>query len=215
MKRWNKKQFLISSIVIFLPMIVGFLMYNHLPDRLTTHWGASGEADGTMGKFAAITVIPAFIFVMHLFCLFMTHLDPETETQSEKALLIVYWVMPVTSLFAGCMVLGSAMIKALNAMSALSLFMGILFIIMGNYLPKCKQNSVLGIRLPRTLSDEENWRKTHRLGGYAFIISGIILMLCAFLPAGYQLFALIAVMLITTIVIAAYSHRLHKEKQRP
>ena len=215
MKKWNKKQFLISSIVIFLPMIVGFLMYNRLPDRLTTHWGASGEADGTMGKFAAITVVPALIFVMHLFCLFMTHLDPKTETQSEKALLIVYWAMPVTSLFAGCMVLGSAMVKALNAMSALSLFLGILFILMGNYLPKCKQNSVLGIRLPWTLIDEENWRKTHRLGGYAFIIGGIVLTLCAFLPAGYQFFALIAVMLITTIVIAAYSHRLHKEKQRP
>ncbi len=211
MKKWNKKQLLISSLVIFVPMIVGFLLYNRLPDRLTTHWGASGNADGSMGKFAAITVIPTFIFVMHLFCLFMTHLAPKTETQSEKALLIVYWAMPVTSLFAGCMVLGSAMLKALNVMSILSLFLGLLFIIMGNYLPKCKQNSVLGIRLPWTLRDEENWCKTHRLGGYTFILGGVILLLGAFLPGNAQLPLMLIVPFALLFLTAVYSWKLSKK----
>ena len=54
MKKWNKKWFIISTVVIFLPMIAGFLMWNRLPDRLITHWNAAGEADGSMGKFAAV-----------------------------------------------------------------------------------------------------------------------------------------------------------------
>jgi len=48
MKKWNKKLFIITTIVIFLPMIAGFLMWDRLPDRLITHWNAAGEADGSM-----------------------------------------------------------------------------------------------------------------------------------------------------------------------
>lgn len=210
MKKWNKKQFYLSTIVIFLPMVVGFLLWNHLPDRLTTHWGASGEADGSMGKFAAITVVPTIIFVMHLFCLFMVHLDPKVDAQSAKALLIVYWAMPLTSLFAGFMVLGSAAVSTLKALNYLNLFLGILFLLTGNYLPKCRQNSMLGIRLPWTLTDEENWNKTHRLGGRVCMAGGALLALCAFLPARVQLFALVGMMAVILAVVSGYSYWLYR-----
>lgn len=215
MKRWNKKHFIISTIVIFLPIIAGFLMYNRLPDRLITHWGAGGEADGTMGKLAAITSIPGIIFAMHLFCLFMVHLDPKVDAQSEKALLVAYWAMPLTSLFAGLMVLGSAMGSTFQPMNWLNLFFGILFIITGNYLPKCRQNGTIGIRLPWTLNDAENWHKTHRLGGYTFLIGGLILLLSSFLDANLQLPLMLVVLLSLCLLTTIYSYKLHKEKQRP
>ena len=215
MKRWNKKHFIISTIVIFLPMIAGFLMWNRLPERMTTHWGAGGEADGTMGKFAAITGIPGIIFAMHLFCLFMVHLDPKVDAQSEKALLVAYWAMPLTSLFAGIMVLGNAMGSTFQPMNWLNLFFGILFIIAGNYLPKCRQNGTLGIRLPWTLTDEENWQKTHRLGGRLFLIGGLILLLSSFLSVGLQLPLMMVVLLSICLLTTLYSYKLHKEKQRP
>lgn len=215
MKKWNKKQFIITTIVIFLPMIAGFLMWNRLPESLTTHWGASGEADGSMGKFAAITSIPGIIFAMHLFCLFMVQLDPKVDAQSEKALLVAYWAMPLTSLFAGFMVLGSAMRSTFQPMNWLNLFFGILFMICGNYLPKCRQNSTLGIRLPWTLTDEENWRRTHRLGGYAFLSGGLILLMSSFLGAALQLPLMMVVLLSICLLTTLYSYKLHKEKQRP
>ena len=214
MKKWNKKWFIISTVVIFLPMIAGFLMWNRLPDRLITHWNAAGEADGSMGKFAAVTSIPAFIFVMHLFCLFMTHLDFNNEKQSPKALLIAYSAMPATSLFAGCMVLGSAVSTQLEPMNWMNLFFGILFIIVGNYLPKCKQNSVLGIRLPWTLKDEENWRKTHRLAGRLWLAGGLILLLGSFLISAVQLPLMLVVLLSLCLLPTIYSFKLSIKKQR-
>ena len=105
MKKWNKKQFVITSIVIFLPMIMGFLMWNRLPERMTTHWGAGGEAAGSRGKCAAITSIPGIIFAMNLFCLFMIHLDSKVYAQCGKALLVGYWAMPMAALVTGIMVL--------------------------------------------------------------------------------------------------------------
>ena len=214
MKKWNKKWFIISTVVIFLPMIAGFLMWNRLPDRLITHWNAAGEADGSMSKFAAVTSVPAIIFVMHLFCLFMTYLDSKNAVQSPKALLIVYCVMPATSLFAGCMVLGSAVSTQLEPMNWMNLFFGILFIIVGNYLPKCKQNSVLGIRLPWTLKDEENWRKTHRLAGRLWLAGGLIPLLGSFLISAVQLPLMLVVLLSLCLLPTIYSFKLSIKKQR-
>jgi len=215
MKKWNKKQFFLSSLVLFLPMIAGFLLWDQLPDRLITHWNAAGEADGSMGKTAAIVVIPAFIFLMHLFCLFMTHLDFSNKDQSPKALLIAYWAMPATSLFAGFMVLGNAAGTAVRPTALMNAFLGVLFIFMGNYMPKCTQNKVLGIRLPWTLKSEENWRKTHRLAGRLWIAGGFMLILCAFLKDPLQMPLLLVILLILCAVPAVYSYKLHKKEQRP
>ena len=214
MKKWNKKWFIISSVIIFLPMVAGFLMWDRLPDRLITHWNAAGEADGSMSKFAAVTSVPAIIFAMHLFCLFMTHLDSKNVEQSPKALLIVYCVMPATSLFAGFMVLGTTASTQLEPMNWMNLFFGILFIIVGNYLPKCKQNSVLGIRLPWTLKDTENWRKTHRLAGRLWLAGGGILLLGSFLGSVIQLPLMLSVLLTLCLLTTIYSFKLSKQKQR-
>lgn len=214
MKKWNKKQFFLTTFVIFLPMIIGFLAWNRLPERLITHWNAAGEADGSMGKLAAITITPLIIFAMHLFCLFMTHLDFNNEHQSSKAMLIAYWAMPVTSIFAGCMILGNALGTQMQPLNWMNFFFGLLFILIGNYLPKCKQNSVLGIRLPWTLADEENWRKTHRLGGRIFLSGGLILLLSSFLSATLQMALMMVVLLSICLLTTIYSYKLHKEKQR-
>ena len=214
MKKWNKKWFIISTVVIFLPMIAGFLMWNRLPDRLITHWNAAGEADGSMGKLAAVTITPAFIFIMHVFCLFMTHLDSSNEKQSPKALLIAYCAMPATSLFAGFMVLGNAISTQLQPMNWMNLFFGLLLIFIGNYLPKCTQNSVLGIRLPWTLKDEDNWQKTHRLAGRLWLAGGLILLLGSFLISAVQLPLMLVVLLSLCLLPTIYSFKLSIKKQR-
>lgn len=61
---------------------------------------------------------------------------------------------------------------------------GILFIVIGNYMPKIKSNYFYGIKTPWTLSSDTSWRKTHRLGGKVFIISGFIIILSSFLLPG-------------------------------
>lgn len=213
MKKWNKKLFYITSFVIFIPMIAGFLLWNRLPDRLITHWNAMGEPDGSMDKLAAILSLPIFIFAMHLFCLFMVHLDARNKNQSPKALAIAYWAMPITSLFGGAMMLGNAVLEQLHLLNYLNVLLGILFIIVGNYMPKCQPNGSLGIRLPWTLADEENWRKTHRFSGPVWMIGGVLLMLGAFLPEKVQMPILTGALLLVLIVTGVYSYRLSKKDQ--
>ena len=54
----------------------------------------------------------------------------------------------------------------------------LLFIVIGNYLPKIKQNNTIGIRIVLTLQDEENWNATHSFSGRIWRTSGILCMLC-------------------------------------
>ena len=81
--------------------------------------------------------------------------------------------------------------KEMNPALIVSLLLGFMFIIIGNYLPKCKQNFTLGIKIKWTLENEENWNKTHRFAGKVWFIGGFIMLLTAFLTIEYALLSII------------------------
>ena len=108
MKRINKKLFWITALITLLPLFFGLVMWNRLPDVMTTHWNAAGEADGSASKGFAVFFTPLFLLFMHLFCVGATALDTGNEKQSKKALYIAYWCMPAVSVFAGGMIYGTA-----------------------------------------------------------------------------------------------------------
>ena len=94
----------------------------------------------------------------------------------------MFWIAPVISLFGSGSTYASALGQPLRIDRLALLLLGIVFAIVGNYLPKCRQNYTIGIKIVWTLSDEENWNATHRLAGKLWMIGGLLLMLCAFLP---------------------------------
>ena len=83
MLKKNKLKVIISSIAILLPMIFGLVMWNKLPDTMTTHWGADGNADGFSGKVFAVFGLPVIILVLHFVCLLFTLL---TKNRKSKTL---------------------------------------------------------------------------------------------------------------------------------
>jgi uncharacterized membrane protein len=91
------------------------------------------------------------------------------------------------------------------------LFIGALVVVIGNYLPKCKQSYTMGIKLPWTLNDEENWNKTHRLAGFLWVICGVVMMATAFLGEFWLFFVLLIPM---TIIPTVYSYSLYKKKMK-
>ena len=78
---------------------------------------------------------------------------------------------------------------------------GILFLFIGNELPKVKSNFFMGIRTPWALCSEENWRRTHRLGGKCFFTAGIILILAAFLPSQKLVFGIMFVLIMVASLV--------------
>ena len=92
----------------------------------------------------------------------------------------------------------------------LSLFVGLTFMVIGNYLPKCRQNYTMGIRLPWTLNDEDNWNYTHRIGGFSWTVGGALVILFALLGlAGL----ILAVLLISTAIPMVASYLYYRRKK--
>ena len=87
------------------------------------------------------------------------------------------------------------------------LLMGILFIIVGNWLPKCQQTYTMGIKLPWTFASEANWNATHRFGGKVWVIGGIITMLTAFLGSFWLMMVILLAMVILPTVYSYLYYR--------
>ncbi|MBQ9993595.1 MAG: SdpI family protein [Clostridia bacterium] len=208
----NKWNVIIASLVILLPIAAGLVMWDYLPDTMTTHWGAGGNADGFSSKAFAVFVPSCILFALYWLCIFVTSKDPKNEGQSRKALGLVMWIMPLISIFVNAIMYLAAFGKLFNMQTLMFLMLGLMFLVLGNYLPKCKQNYTIGIKLPWTLASEDNWNKTHRLGGKLWVVCGLLMILCAFLPQAAAPYCIVAVIIVATLIPTLYSYALYKKE---
>lgn len=195
----NKVYLIITSIVVLLPIIVGVLLWSKLPDEMATHWGADNVANGWSSKPFAVFGIPGILLAIHLICTFTTAVDPKRQSISDKIWKMVLLICPVVSIICSVSIYGNALSYQINVSMVSELVVGLLFIIIGNYLPKCRQNYTVGIKLPWTLADADNWNKTHRLAGIIWMIGGVVILLLAFIKPGLFVGVMIAILLMVFI----------------
>lgn len=210
----NKYKAILSSVIILLPVLFGIIMWNELPAVMTTHWGADGNADGFSGKAFAVFGLPAILLGLHLLCLLGASLDKAQRGQSPKALGMIFWIIPAISLFANGIMYRAAFGREVDFALFTPVLLGITFILTGNYLPKVKQNKTLGIKVPWTLRNEENWNKTHRFGGKVWVAAGIVALFAAFLPLKAMLWVTVCVIAAAVILPVVYSYGIYKRHQR-
>ena len=168
MKKWfleHKKQVILSMIGTFLPTIIGLILWNQLPDTMTSHWGADGVAAGTAGKGFMVFGFPAIMAAVNLLCMIGTVLDKKNQNQNKKLMGIIFWIMPLISVTVISSAYAIALGNTIGATMAIPLLMGILLVAIGNYMPKATQNRTMGIKIYWTLANEDNWNKTHRFAG--------------------------------------------------
>lgn len=213
MLKQYKWKMMVSTLVILSPMLFGLAVWNRLPTQMATHWGMDGAADGWSSRAGAVFTIPIFVLLMHWLCMLLTTRDPKNQNQSGKILGIVFWICPVVSMVSGWLTYSTALGKAWNPNGLVCLLMGIMFVVIGNELPKCKQNSTIGIKVKWALENEENWNATHRFGGKLWVIGGALLMLCALLPEEAAMYVTLAVLLPLAVLPIGYSWRYHKKRE--
>lgn len=211
----NKWLMIVTSILIVLPIFVGLLLWNKLPEQVPYHWGINGEVDGWVSKPVAVFVLPVILLVMQWVCILATGLDPKAKNvTTTKMMGIVLWIIPVLNLFLHVMVWLAAFGRKVDMAAVMPLFMGTLFVVIGNYLPKCKQSYTMGIKLPWTLDNEENWNKTHRLAGKLWVAGGLLCMPCALLSGVWAFIVMMSILLVMCVIPTVYSYRLYKKNQK-
>ena len=212
MKQWikaNAKRVILSSIVTLLPVLYGVLRWDQLPNSFTTHWGSDGIADGTGSKVFVVFGIPAIFLVVNLLCLICTYFDKYNRDKNQKAMGLVLWIMPILSVFINCIIYKSTDGSEMDLFWLFPVMFGVLFIAMGNYLPKIEKNKTLGIKISWTLGNEENWNKTHRLCGKLWVIGGAIILATSLLPLKWSIYILLAIIFVMIIVPYIYSYRIY------
>lgn len=208
----DKKDILLSSIVTLLPILIGVLFWNQLPEQMATHWGGNGEANGWSSKAVAVFSMPVMLLLVHWLCILCTFLDNKNQKQNAKALKLVYWMMPVTSVLVNGATYTAAFGKTMNVILIVSVLMGLTFVAIGNYLPKCRHNYTLGIKIKWTLENEENWNATHRFAGKVWVVGGVLLMASVFLPESYAVTILLGAILVIAIIPVCYSYWYYKKQ---
>ena len=211
MLKANRKTLIITSIVTILPMLIGILCWNRLPDVMATHFGINNEANGFSSKAIAVFGVPVFLLAVLWLGAFATSHDPKKQNISQKMFSLVLWIAPVISLAAAATMYPINLGYELDITFFSELLLGLMFIIIGNYLPKARQNYTIGIKIPWTLANEENWNRTHRLAGYLWMVCGVFMIfitLTRFGPAQW----LPGILLIMVLVPCIYSFWLHAKK---
>ena len=205
---------IITTLSTLLPILFGLIVWNRLPEQIATHWGADGQADGYSGKAFAVFGMPCILAVLQLFVSFITLNDPKRRNIHKKPLTLVLWIIPVMSLIVNSITYAIALGMDIDVWIVVSILIGILFIVLGNYMPKLQQNYTICIRVPWTLNSTENWNRTHRLGGKTFILGGFLLIITGFLGSMMgdygTLAAIIVIVLICSGVPGVYSFWLFK-----
>lgn len=211
MIKTHKWQVTITSIVVLLPALAGLLLWNRLPDSMATHFNAEGVADGWSSRAFAVLGIPAYSLGLHWLCLLLTAAGPKSENIRGKAFSMMIWLCPVISIFSGIMTIGYGLNRELNIAIIAPAASGLLFLIVGNYLPKCRQNYYLGFKLPWTLNSEENWNRTHRVAGKVMMVSGLLLLGNIFLGVTWVYVVIIVLMV---LIPGIYSYWYYRTKEK-
>ena len=217
MKTNFKKVLLI--IFIFLPLIITLISLNYLPDLIPAHYGFNGEVTRWGSKYESLIlpIMCVVICIISLICTNYAAKKPENKNNIKSlnactvVLAITFNVLTISFLISDY----NKITNINNAFSSKLIYMalGIGFIILGNYLPKCKRNNFIGIRTSLTLSNDDIWFKTHRFGGKVFVVFGFIFTIISLIiPVNITMPILIISLIILTIVVSVYPKKLVNKK---
>lgn len=109
-------------------------------------------------------------------CLLITTHDTKNNVQNKKVESLVIWIIPVTSLVASGTTLAGGMVHENVIKIVIYLLLGLSSVIIGNYMPKCRQNRTIGVKTTWTIKNEDNWSKTHRFTGKLWAAGGMVIL---------------------------------------
>lgn len=196
----NKRAVIITTLVCLLPSLFGIIIWNKLPEQVPAHWNIAGEVDRYASRAETVFLIPIFMAVMQLVVDFAMKHEKRRKNYSKRLYAAVGWLMPAMSLWIMTSTYLAAFGVDLKMHVTVPLFISIMLLFIGNYLPKCRQNSTMGIRLPWTLRSEENWNRTHRMAGPLWTVFSLLSIIFALAGKPAVSLAFVITMIVVPIV---------------
>jgi len=206
-----KKEFPIIAIIL-LPFVYLAYVWNALPETVAMQYNMAGEVSRYGSKFELL-LIPIFLpLLTYLIFLLAPKIDPKKklDKMGNKLYVLKFMLTAFMSVIA-IYAIYSAKVGTMSNPNYIILFLGVLFIILGNYFQTIKANYFIGIRTPWTLESESVWKATHRMAGKLWFVGGLLVVLFSLLlDKSQNTIVFIAITAVITIIPIIYSYLLYK-----
>lgn len=212
----SKRSKVIASLLLcLLPVVIGLFLYPRLPDEIPVLFNFSGQADSWWPKLQVIFVLPLILTLLDAVALFATFRDNQKDHLSHPVMNFLYWLIPGIELVIMCVLYLYALDVPLEIDRLIPSLVGLLLILLGNLLPKAKQNSVFGIRTSWSMEDPENWIQSNRFGSRVIILAGLAGILISLFVRNQTLAIVLPLVLysISSILPIYYSWRFARKKK--
>ena len=206
MRKW------IPFLLIVAAVALSIFYYPQLPEKMATHWGASGEPNGYSSRLWGAWMLPLFMALIWMILRAIPHIDPRKANYEKFAGMYDALVILILAflLLMHVVVLMGATGTQIRMERVLMPSVGIFIAIIGVLIPRVHPNWFVGIRTPWTLTSDLSWERTHRIGGPLFVMLGVLMIASSFLAPEVAIWILVAAALAIVIFLFAYSYQVWK-----
>lgn len=207
-KKIFTKADLLTGLLCLLGMVPGLVCYNRMPAQVPIHFNIHNQPDDYASKNFVIFVMPLLMILLHLICCGAENVSDSSKSNPKQVKWLVRLIIPTITMVLECITVMFVLEKLTDIGLICISMIGVLMILLGNYMPKTRPNLVFGIKLPWTVTNEEVWHKTHRLAGWLMVLGGIITIAVAFLNAYLVCIFVITIVIMIPII---YSYIISKK----
>lgn len=190
-------------ILIAAMFTLAAVVWPSAPDQIPVHWGLSGQPDDYSEKFTGLLGLPLIALGVYLFLLFVPRLDPRCASYARFA--GPYAVIRLSTMVLLASVHGFILLwirgVELDVTVLAPILIGGFFVVIGNLLGKIRPNWFVGIKTPWTLTSKRSWVRTHRLGGWLFVLIGLVFVGSGLAGLASSVWTQAAILSITAICI--------------
>ncbi|MCL6476916.1 MAG: SdpI family protein [Peptococcaceae bacterium] len=193
----------LAVLLIITSLITGVLVYPHLPDLVPSHWNVQGQVDRYSSRLWGAFGLPLMTAGIYLLMVLVPRIDPRRENYARFRGAYRLFKLALTAFFVWvyAIILTNAMGRGIPVDRAVVTAMGLLFMVMGNYMGQLRYNYFVGIKTPWTLASEEVWQKTHRFSARLWVVSGLAVAISGLLLGGQKALVIIVAALGAAVVV--------------
>lgn len=204
----------IFDMIVWIMTIVFISSVFFMPDTIPIHWNSQWEVDNYGSRYMML-IVASLPILIYYGILLSKKIDPKKSNfqNKEKTYDLYRYGLTVFFMMLNMLLYYMILFPQANMQISIFMIMGLLLIGLGNYMPRLPQNYFLGIKTPWTLANEMVWNKTHRIGGYSFVVMGIVLIFCGFMKSHYMMYILLGYIILEVVGIYVYSYFVYKKLQ--
>ncbi len=184
MKIFKWRIFIITSIVCLLPILLGVSLWNKLPEEIAIHFDFYGNPDNFASKGFVVFGLPVLMVLLQAFCCFINDINAYKHGDRKKLEAVTKWIIPCLTVALQIITLGYALGWNLDIRKVVSLIVAMIFLVMGNYLPKFDYIKNYDL-------ETEKARQINRFIGYETVLMGLLFLISVFLPPVFSAICLI------------------------